>query len=205
MNKTKLILPISILLTSFILGGFVYVIQLNKQESLEKQQQMIIDEQRRAEKMELEKENEIKKTKENCRNEASERARSFLKTKSEMTGGERLKEAVKKGLYLKEDYNSYYNECLALNGVEIENTQINNPQTKEKIIKQSPSSITNSEIDNLIKQQEEECQRDIAEYNSCLAEYNTEMAEYNSCLNGGSFSSFCSKPFNFCRKPICSY
>jgi len=40
MNKNKLILPISILLGCIILGGFFYVSQINKQRSIEKQQQI---------------------------------------------------------------------------------------------------------------------------------------------------------------------
>lgn len=38
MHKEKLILPISILLASIVLGGFFYASQINKQESIERQQ-----------------------------------------------------------------------------------------------------------------------------------------------------------------------
>jgi len=38
MKKEKLILPISILLGCFILGGFYYASQISKQKSIEKQQ-----------------------------------------------------------------------------------------------------------------------------------------------------------------------
>ncbi len=37
MNKNQLILPVSILLASLILGGFYYATQLSKQKSIEKQ------------------------------------------------------------------------------------------------------------------------------------------------------------------------
>lgn len=47
MDKNKLILPITILLASIILGGFIYASQLSKQQSIEKQQQ--IDLQAKAE------------------------------------------------------------------------------------------------------------------------------------------------------------
>lgn len=47
MDKNKLILPISILLGSMILGGFYYASQISKQRSIEKQQQ--IELQNRAE------------------------------------------------------------------------------------------------------------------------------------------------------------
>ena len=40
MDKNKLVLPISILLGCIILGGFYYVNQLNKQKSIERQQQI---------------------------------------------------------------------------------------------------------------------------------------------------------------------
>lgn len=40
MDKHKLILPISILIASIILGGFFYASQLNKQESIERQQEI---------------------------------------------------------------------------------------------------------------------------------------------------------------------
>jgi len=40
MDKNKLVLPISILLGCIILGGFLYAIQINKQQSIEKQQQI---------------------------------------------------------------------------------------------------------------------------------------------------------------------
>lgn len=40
MDKSKLILPISILLGCIILGGFYYASQINKQKSIEKQQQI---------------------------------------------------------------------------------------------------------------------------------------------------------------------
>lgn len=43
MDKTKLILPICILLGCIILGGFVYASQLNKQQSIERQQGNIFD------------------------------------------------------------------------------------------------------------------------------------------------------------------
>lgn len=37
MNE-KIILPIAIVLASFVIGGFYYAVQINKQESIEKQQ-----------------------------------------------------------------------------------------------------------------------------------------------------------------------
>ena len=46
MDKNKLILPITILLASIILGGFYYASQLSKQQSIEKQQQIEIEQEK---------------------------------------------------------------------------------------------------------------------------------------------------------------
>lgn len=46
-NQKKFILPISILIASFILGGFYYVSQLIKYHSIEQQQQLIIERDRK--------------------------------------------------------------------------------------------------------------------------------------------------------------
>ncbi|MCX6781590.1 MAG: hypothetical protein NTW66_00480 [Candidatus Magasanikbacteria bacterium] len=40
MDKSKLLLPISIVVGCIILGGFFYAIQINKQESIERQQKL---------------------------------------------------------------------------------------------------------------------------------------------------------------------
>ncbi len=48
-----MILPISILLASLILGGFFYASQINKQESIEKQQQIKLQEDRRQQEVRL--------------------------------------------------------------------------------------------------------------------------------------------------------
>jgi len=45
-DKSKLILSISILLTSIILGSFYYVSQVNKQQSIERQQRLEVEQQR---------------------------------------------------------------------------------------------------------------------------------------------------------------
>ena len=46
---SKLSLPVTIIITSIILGGFFYATQVNKQRSIEKQQQIKIQEDRRTE------------------------------------------------------------------------------------------------------------------------------------------------------------
>lgn len=47
MDKNKLILPITILLGCIILGGAFYAVQINKQKSIEKQQTLKMEEDRR--------------------------------------------------------------------------------------------------------------------------------------------------------------
>lgn len=47
----KILIPISILLASIILGGVFYATQINKQRSIERQQEMEITESRRIEEM----------------------------------------------------------------------------------------------------------------------------------------------------------
>jgi uncharacterized protein YaiL (DUF2058 family) len=75
MDKSKLILPISILLASLILGGFFYASQINKQQSIEKQQRLKLMqdlkiEQEKAERIEREKQAEAdeERAKENFSN-----------------------------------------------------------------------------------------------------------------------------------------
>jgi hypothetical protein len=48
-NKNKLVLPIAIILASIILGSFYYASQMNKQKSIERQQTVKIEEDRKAE------------------------------------------------------------------------------------------------------------------------------------------------------------
>ncbi len=55
MNNNKLVLPISIMLGCVILGGFYYATQINKQQSIEKQQKFEIEEKRKVQIDELEK------------------------------------------------------------------------------------------------------------------------------------------------------
>lgn len=49
MDKNKLVLPVSILLGCIVLGGFYYASQVSKQKSIENQQQIKIDQDRKAE------------------------------------------------------------------------------------------------------------------------------------------------------------
>lgn len=53
-KSSKLILPITILIASIILGGFYYASQANKQESIERQQALKLQEERRVEEVRTE-------------------------------------------------------------------------------------------------------------------------------------------------------
>ncbi len=68
MEKSKLILPITILVASIILGGFFYASQINKQHSIERQQQIKLEEERKIQeaKLEQEKKEYIAKRKSEC-------------------------------------------------------------------------------------------------------------------------------------------
>lgn len=74
---------------------------------------------------------------------------------------------------------------------------------KENDTTLNPESFT----DQFNREQREDCQEKINEYNSCLAEYTSDLAEYNNCLleNQGNKFSFCLKPYEHCYKPLCSY
>lgn len=116
MNQTnnsggnKLILPVAILLSALILGGFYYAIQINRQKSIEKQELLKIESERK-------KEQEDKTAREDCYNEAVDNARSLLKTKAELEGGARFKEGAEQDLYLKDDFNDAYENCLSKKGL----------------------------------------------------------------------------------------
>ena len=76
----KIILPISILLASVILGGFYYATQANKQESIERQQEMKIEAEKEQKEEELEiKEKEIGLKKEKMDKEETKKRENELK------------------------------------------------------------------------------------------------------------------------------
>jgi len=52
-----------------------------------------------------------------CNRIAADKAEKLLKTKSEMEGGYKYKEAAEKELFLKDDYDSYYEKCLREKGL----------------------------------------------------------------------------------------
>lgn len=116
-NKNKLILPISILLACLILGGFYFASQISKQKSIEKQQALEIAEKRKIEDDKLAKETREKQVRQDCYDEAIEASKNLLETKAGLPGGARYEEAVKKGLYLKDDFDKHFEDCLSKNGI----------------------------------------------------------------------------------------
>jgi len=73
-------LPISIVMASIVFGAFFYATQLNKQQSIEKQQRLELEENNRIEQTKIEQnevvvreERKIKEAKENCIVDAHER------------------------------------------------------------------------------------------------------------------------------------
>jgi len=129
---------------------------------------------------------------------------SFLQKYSFGTGNEKL--AIRQyAVWLDNDMQQLIvvehtlNDLKAKNAVPTQAPQSNNYQSSE------------SSLDKLMREQQQDCQQDLAKYSSCIAEYNTKLAEYNACLSEASdpnswrHSSFCSKPFKSCFKPVCAY
>jgi flagellar biosynthesis GTPase FlhF len=127
-NKDKLILPVVILLASFVLGGFYYASQVSKQKSIERQQLLKLEEERKTEEAKLTKEqqdkdeankkiDEEKQKRQDCQENSQETARDLLKTKASLIGGEKYKEGAGKDLFLKDDFNTLYEACLSKNGL----------------------------------------------------------------------------------------
>lgn len=126
LNKEKLILPVIILSACIILGGFYYASQVSKQKSIERQQQVKIEEERRAEEAKIEEARKIETKEETarqeCFNEAGKRANEFLQTKADMAKNDTQKkeyeEAIANGLHLRADFDRFNEDCLSKKGLE---------------------------------------------------------------------------------------
>lgn len=101
--KDKLILPITIIVASLIIGGFYYVTQINKQESIERQKERDVD----VKKMEI----EYKKEEAKAAEEAKERNQRHYNIC--VQGAERE-----------------YWEYMEINGTKNENTETINAETR---------------------------------------------------------------------------
>ena len=86
MKNIKLTLPVTILLSCIILGGFFYVSQISKQRSIEKQQQRDIDAKKELQEEEN-KSKELAQTKlDNCLSDAKERYSNLWNEECEALG-----------------------------------------------------------------------------------------------------------------------
>lgn len=85
-----------------------------QQVDLEKKQ---YEEKSAAEKIENSKQQTNRKYYEMCDTEASNAARDLLKKKSELPGGNQFNAAAEKGLFLKDDYSTYYERCIRKYGL----------------------------------------------------------------------------------------
>lgn len=74
--KSKLTISVAILVSSIILGGFFYAAQISKQESIERQQQAKMDQEREIQEAKLKQEKEVQEAK-------LEQAKEVQKTKVE--------------------------------------------------------------------------------------------------------------------------
>lgn len=91
-----------------------------------------------------------------------------------------------------------YNNCL-------EGKKPQLPSTESSITMPSFTlpNVDTSNLENEIKKQSE-CQKKAIEYTECNAKYATELNEYNQCISsGGVEGTHCTKPYNYCRKPLC--
>lgn len=119
MNREKLVLPVSIMVVSIVLGISYYATQVSKQNSIERQSAFKIEGESKESVFLVEESNRRianeKKEREECYDSAEERAVSFLKTKNELYGS--YAKEVKEELYLEDDFNSYYKDCLSQKGL----------------------------------------------------------------------------------------
>jgi len=105
----KLSVPASILIGSIILGGFYYLTQINKQSSIEKQQQIELQAKKDAEQAKKDQESSDKLSKMFCVGEAEELAQAQYKKTCTYD--------CKEGYYYNANYDSYYEVCLQRKGL----------------------------------------------------------------------------------------
>ena len=98
---TKLLLPVTIIIASLILGGFFYASQVNKQRSIERQQQIKIEQEKQA---------KIKSIigLDFCLNNAEDSYRALVKLNTDKGGDYRSIEAQK---FVENKYISEKNDC----------------------------------------------------------------------------------------------
>jgi len=107
--------------------------------------------------------------------------------------------------------NSKYRFCLAENGLTPEDllsvpTSSQGTYQEPKLETSAQEKIRKS-FEESEKRQQQKCQQDWVEYNTCLSEYNAEVSEYNLCMSSPRMPTnkvFCGhEPSNSCFKPFC--
>ena len=114
MNEiNKLLLPITILIASIILGGFYYASEIEKQKSIERQQEIKMAEERRLEeKADNQKRAEVA-IRSNCTTQATESAIELYKDYCMSNPYCTYKE----GTFNSKQYENAYNTCLQSYGL----------------------------------------------------------------------------------------
>ncbi len=106
----KLSLPAVILIASIVLGGFYYATEINKQRSIERQQEIKLANDKRIEHNKYLTEVVNNRGKSRCVSEAELSAEDQYKTTCSY--------GCKKGYYYIANYDSYYKTCLQREGLE---------------------------------------------------------------------------------------
>ena len=99
----KLTMPTTVLLASIILGGFYYASQISKQNSIERQQRLEMNEKEKKDSL-------LKLGKSLCASEASESAQEQYKNTCTYD--------CKDGYYYTTNYENYYETCLQRKGID---------------------------------------------------------------------------------------
>lgn len=108
-NINKLSIPATILIASVILGGFYYLSEVNKQSSIEKQQEVKLAEEKRIEDKAEAQKNIEAFSKSLCVSEAEESATDFYKKNCTYD--------CKPGQYYIANYDNAYSRCLQGKGL----------------------------------------------------------------------------------------
>jgi len=121
-SKNNTSLYIIILIGCFVIGGFYYLTKTN-----EKKLELQLQENERLEKQQ--EKNEETSIRLQCNNDAIKEAQDLLKSKTDILENTKnlsysdkqllttYKDAISKEMYLKEDFNSLYEQCLSRNGL----------------------------------------------------------------------------------------
>lgn len=124
MNKNTVVVSIVILIGCLILGFFYYLTKTNEQKLLLQLQENDKVEENLQESTET-------FLRESCYNEAIDDAQSLLQDKVDILKSQNnlsysdrqllqgYEDAITKGMYLKEDFNSLYELCLSKNGLKL--------------------------------------------------------------------------------------